>query len=85
MKREIQEELNIDIEVGKFFDESIYTYPNGEIKLLGYFATIIKGNIKLSVHDEVKWVSVNEIDKFDFAPADIPLVEKLKGENFSGV
>lgn len=80
LKREIQEELNIEIEVGKFFGESDYTYPNGEIKLLAYFAIIVKGDIKLSVHDEVKWISVNEFDNFEFAPADIPLVEKLKGE-----
>ncbi|SHI03683.1 8-oxo-dGTP diphosphatase MutT [Clostridium grantii] len=80
LKREIQEELDLEIQVGKFFDESIYTYPNGEIKLLAYFAEIVNGDIKLSVHDEVKWVSINEIESFDFAPADIPLVQKLKGE-----
>ncbi len=78
LKREIQEELNIEIEVGEFFDKSIYTYPNGEIKLLAYFSTIVKGDIKLSVHDQVKWVKINELARFDFAPADIILVEKLK-------
>ncbi|GAA0720002.1 8-oxo-dGTP diphosphatase MutT [Clostridium malenominatum] len=78
LKREIKEELNIEIQVGEFLGESIYTYPNGQIKLMGYFATIVKGNFELSVHDEVKWVSIDEIDNFDFAPADIPLVKKLK-------
>lgn len=78
LKREIKEELNIEIQVGEFLGESIYTYPNGQIKLMGYFATIVNGNFELSVHDEVKWVSIDEIDNFDFAPADIPLVKKLK-------
>lgn len=78
--REIKEELNIDVKVGNFFEESIYVYTDGEIKLLTYFAEIINGNIKLSVHDEVKWVSIKEIDKFDFAPADVKLVEKLREE-----
>ncbi|SHH24036.1 8-oxo-dGTP diphosphatase MutT [Clostridium grantii] len=80
LKREIKEELDLEIQVGKFFDESIYTYPNGKIKLLAYFAEIVNGDIKLSVHDEVKWVSINEIETFDSAPADILLVQKLKGE-----
>ncbi|APC78517.1 TPA: 8-oxo-dGTP diphosphatase MutT [Clostridium botulinum] len=80
LRREIKEELNIDVKVGNFFEESIYVYPDGEIKLLAYFTKIINGNIKLSVHDEVKWVSTKEMDKFDFAPADIKLVEKLKEE-----
>lgn len=78
LKREIKEELNIDIKVGDFLGESIYEYANGAIRLLAYFSTIIEGEIELSVHDEVRWISIKEFDKFDFAPADIPLIEKLK-------
>lgn len=78
LKREIIEELNIEIEVENFLGESIYKYPNGEIRLLAYFARILKGKIKLFVHDQVKWVTTRELDEFDFAPADIPLIEKLR-------
>ncbi|WP_053956528.1 (deoxy)nucleoside triphosphate pyrophosphohydrolase [Inediibacterium massiliense] len=78
LKREIQEELNIEIEVGDFLGESIYKYSNGEIRLLAYFSIIIEGEMKLSVHDKVKWVNIKEMDTFDFAPADVPLVKRLK-------
>ncbi|MCG8483054.1 MAG: 8-oxo-dGTP diphosphatase MutT [Clostridia bacterium] len=78
LKREIKEELNIEIEVGEFLGDSIYEYSNGVIRLLAYFCTIIEGEIELSVHDQVKWIEIEEFDKFDFAPADIPLIEKLK-------
>lgn len=78
LKREIREELEVDIEVGNYLGESIYTYPNGEIKLIAYFATILDGEMKLSVHDKVEWITISEIDEYDFAPADIPFVEKLK-------
>lgn len=78
LKREINEELEVDIEVGNYVGESIYTYPNGEIKLIAYFTTIVGGDIKLSVHDVVEWITIDKIDKYDFAPADIPLVKKLK-------
>lgn len=78
LKREIQEELELNIEVGEFLGESIYTYSNGQIKLMAYFSTIIDGKIQLHVHDQVEWVTIDEIGKYDFAPADIPLVEKLQ-------
>lgn len=78
LKREIKEELEVDIAVGNYLGESIYTYPNGEIKLIAYFATILDGDIKLSVHDKVEWITISQIDKYDFAPADIPFIEKLK-------
>lgn len=35
-------------------------------------------NEKLSVHDKIQWITISEIDKYDFAPAYIPLVKKLK-------
>ena len=78
LKREIKEELELNIEVGEYLGESIYTYPNSKIKLIAYFATIVDGDMKLSVHDKIEWITINEIDKYDFAPADIPLIKKLK-------
>ena len=80
LKREIKEELEVDIEVGDYLGESIYTYPNGEIKLIAYFATVVDGDIKLSVHDKIDWITIGEIDEYDFAAADIYFVEKLKEE-----
>ncbi|ABR49083.1 NUDIX hydrolase [Alkaliphilus metalliredigens QYMF] len=80
LKREIQEELNIEIEVGDFFGESTYRYATGEIKLLAYFSKKVTGEIQLSVHDQVKWVSMKELDQFDFSPADIPLIKRLMEE-----
>lgn len=84
LKREIFEELNVEVEIGDYFGESIYKYPDGEIRLLAYFAKIIKGKIKLSVHTEVKWVSIKDMDKYDFAPADRPLIEKIKTKIVGG-
>lgn len=81
LKREIKEELDIEVSIGQFFDESIYHYEGGSIKLLGYYAFYESGDLKLNVHDEVKWVSLEEIKKYKFAPADVTFVEKLlKGE-----
>ncbi|WAM22504.1 MAG: 8-oxo-dGTP diphosphatase MutT (plasmid) [Candidatus Methanoperedens sp.] len=78
LKREIEEELRINVRIGDFFGESIYQYPHGAIKLLAYLVHWESGSIELMAHDEYKWVSLEELDYYDFAPADIPLVKKLK-------
>jgi len=78
LKREIREELDVDIKVLDFFAESIYEYHNGTIKLLAFWCQWISGNLSLKVHSQIAWVHHNELDLYDFAPADIPLVERLK-------
>ncbi|MCI9069314.1 (deoxy)nucleoside triphosphate pyrophosphohydrolase [Clostridium sp.] len=78
LKREIREELEVDIVVGNYLGESICTYSNSKIKLIAYFATILSGDIKLSVHDKVEWITISEFDEYEFAPADIPFIAKLK-------
>ena len=78
LKREIKEELDVDIEVLDFFGESIYTYHSGTIKLMAFWCKWISGDFTLKVHSRILWVNRHELDLYDFAPADIPLVEKLK-------
>lgn len=77
LEREILEELSLVIRSTDYFDETIYKYDKGEINLIAYFGEIVSGDISLSVHDDFRWVSPRELCEFDFAPADIPLVEKL--------
>jgi len=78
LKREIREELEVDIEVSDFFGESIYAYHSGTIKLMAFWCQWISGEFTLKVHSNLAWVSCHELDLYEFAPADIPLVEKLK-------
>ena len=78
LKREIEEELRINVRIGDFFGESSYQYPQGAIQLLAYWVYWESGCIELMAHDEYKWVSLSELYYYDFAPADIPLVKKLK-------
>lgn len=82
LRREILEELNISIEVKGFFADSIYQYPGKRIHLLAYWANLIEGEITLQVHDKVEWTSIIGLSNYVFAPADIPIVEKIRGENF---
>lgn len=78
LRREIKEELDIDVEVLDLFGESRHSYDFGDIRLLAYFCRRLGGNISLNVHKNIEWVSSECLKNFDFAPADIPLIEKLK-------
>lgn len=77
LQRELKEELTIHSKVGSFFAESCYDYGSKQIRLLCYFVDYISGTITLSDHDEVKWLYPHELLKLQWAPADIPIVEKL--------
>ena len=79
LARELMEEMNIKIDVKEYVGESIYDYGNGKvISLLGYISEIIDGEIKLSDHDRYEWVTLEEINNYKIAPADIQLIDKLR-------
>lgn len=76
--REIKEELTIDINVKNYIDEKIFTYPEKDINLIALECSIINGNIELLEHEDYRWVSSSELENFEFAPADMFIVDKLK-------
>lgn len=80
--REIEEELGIKITVGELFGESVKRYQDGkEIILSCYFAKLDKGAVprRLGVKDW-KWISVDEAVEYDFADADIAMINLLSLE-----
>ena len=78
LQREMREEFGIEVSVGKYFGESIYHYDHGAIKLLAYLTSFVSGNLVPKDHSAFRWVSTEQLSDFDFAPADISLVEKLQ-------
>ena len=78
LKRELKEEFDIDVKVGEFLGSNIHTYAFGTIELMAYRADWKDGDFSLKDHEEIRWVFIHELDEFDFAPADIPLIDKLK-------
>ena len=76
--REIKEELDIDIQVERYLSEKVFNYPEKDINLIALECKKINGDIKLLEHEDYRWVANSELANFDFAPADIFIVEKLK-------
>ncbi len=78
IKREIREELELDIKLLDVFDRSIYYFNGKEIYFTVYNARVIGGTLKLNVHNTAEWVTLEEISRYEFMPADIKFVKKLK-------
>lgn len=78
LHREIMEEFNMEIRVGKFFMESVYDYSFGRFVLEVYFAACPNPEIPdLFEHEQARWVEISELPEYNFSPADIPVVEAL--------
>jgi 8-oxo-dGTP diphosphatase len=75
--REIKEELDCEIQVHNFVEEVMYEYPKVIVNLLTYEATIVTGIPVAKEHAKLEWKNLNELRDLDWAPADIPTVDKL--------
>ena len=76
--RECKEELDVLIEVGKELCSVSYDYPEVTVNLTVFFATLLKGEPKCLEHEEIRWITVDQIDNFEFCPADVEIIEKIK-------
>ena len=70
LKREIKEEFNADIEVGDFVGENVHHYPERDIKLIFYKAKLISDKMELLEHEDIRWITKEDKDSFEFAGAD---------------
>jgi len=78
LKREMKEEFDIDVSVGEYLGSSIYHYDHMSIELLAYRTYWKGGEFDLKYHDDFRWISLEQLAEFDFAPADLVFVEKLQ-------
>ena len=77
VKREILEEINIEIEVIKQLSNSVYDYGSFKINLIPFIANYISGEIILSEHRDYKLLDNSELLNLDWAEADLPIVEEF--------
>ncbi|MFC5648614.1 (deoxy)nucleoside triphosphate pyrophosphohydrolase [Paenibacillus solisilvae] len=80
LRRELLEEMNIEIIPYESFGVNDHHYGSTYIRLFAYKATYVSGEITLIDHDDYRWVYRNELNKYKFAPADIKFVDMLDKE-----
>ncbi|GIL17858.1 MAG: NUDIX hydrolase [Oligoflexia bacterium] len=77
LRREIEEELSIQIKVGICVGNVQHCYPQKNIELWLYEVDSWSGDFVLREHDRMQWVSHSEICHYTLAPADIPFIDKV--------
>jgi hypothetical protein len=79
----LQEELEIDCQIGELFFESNWQLEDKQILLKTYQVITFEGEIKKHVHSQLKWADPARLQAADFLPADRPVVDKLtSGRDF---
>ena len=75
--RECQEELDITLSVGEVFTDVVHEYPDITVHLTLFNATIFEGVPQKLEHNDIQWITPNEIQNYDFCPADEEILRKI--------
>jgi len=78
LKREIREELNIEITVGELLKTVEYDYPNFHLSMDCFWAEILSGDMILTEHEDGKWLTKEELHSVEWLPADISLIKLIE-------
>ena len=76
--RECMEELAITVSVGDVFLDVVHEYPDLTVHLTLFHAAIVQGEIQMLEHNDIRFITVREIDDYAFCPADEVILKKLK-------
>ncbi len=78
LKREIREELTIEIDQIELITIKPFLYNFGAVLILFYSSRWASGQITLVDHEQYDFISLDEIDNYDLLPANRDLVSALK-------
>ena len=76
--RECMEELAVTLNVGDIFMDVIHEYSDLTVHLTLFNALIQSGIPQKLEHNDIHWIMVDEIDQYEFCPADVEILRKLK-------
>lgn len=78
--RECREELAVEVAVGDIFLEVTHTYPDITVHLTLFHASIVQGVPQKLEHNDIRYITVDEIPQYEFCPADEVILQKLRQE-----
>ena len=78
LARECREELAVVLSVGSEFASELYEYPDLTIRLTLFNAAIAEGEPQKLEHNDIRWITADEIPNYRFCPADKKFLELLQ-------
>ena len=79
LARELHEELGVKADIGAFLMTVNHDYQTFALSMHCYLATISSGDICLAEHVDSRWLSEHELGGIDWAAADLPVVDRVRG------
>jgi 8-oxo-dGTP diphosphatase len=76
--RECREEIAVTLSVGDVFMDVTHEYPDLTVHLTLFHATIAEGEPQMLEHVDIRWITPREIPDYDFCPADVEILDKLR-------
>ena len=76
--RECREEIAVTLDVGEIFMDVTHEYPDLTVHLTLFNATIAEGEPQMLEHVDIRWITPCEIPEYDFCPADVEILDKLR-------
>lgn len=83
LQREIREELDTQISVGRLFTTVDYDYPEFHLHMLCYVCRVVSGKLRLLEAEDAKWLTREELNSVNWLPADRDVVRALLEERQS--
>jgi len=77
LQRELSEELNITVNIESLYLTVNHKYPDFEITMHSFICKVKTKELTLNEHIDSKWLTLEELEKLDWAAADISIVNKL--------
>ena len=77
LKREIQEELGVDIAIENILCTTEYDYPSFHLTMHCYLCSIASGEIELREHKSARWLRPEELGSVEWLPADKDVISRL--------
>ncbi|MCB7479698.1 (deoxy)nucleoside triphosphate pyrophosphohydrolase [Christiangramia sediminis] len=76
LKREIKEELGLEITILERLPSNTHKYSENKIiKLIPFRCSLQTSEIDLKEHSKIEWAAIWQLENFDWAEADIPIVQ----------
>lgn len=82
LQRELREEFGIEAEVGDYLCTSYFEHKETPMAMIVYWVPKYSGEMQLLDHQQVKWVTIDELSSYDFPEPDMPIIEKLMSHGF---
>lgn len=77
LRREIFEELHVEIDVGDLVATVEYDYPEFHMKMHCYFCAISGGELEVLEHEDYRWLGAENLHSVKWLPSDLELLEKI--------